>query len=219
MKKFKCIFVLSSFLCFADILPAYANAGVPMLSFYLPPAWFTLVPIILIETFVAVRKYSLPLKTSFSSVSIANLTSTLIGIPLTWFIWATFEMIFWGGVLGEGPISWGLLSVTLQAAWLLPYEEHLWWMGPAACLVLSLVFYLVSVFFEYQVVKLFFKKQQRNIIRAFILRSNFYSYCILFFLACLLIIFYKELSIIIRTFDPIVYWLSDIVARISELMY
>jgi hypothetical protein len=218
VKILKRIFAISSFIYFANISYAYANAGVPMIAFYLPPAWFALVPIILIETLVAVKKYSLPIKKSLFSVSAANVISTLVGIPITWVIWASLEGAFFGGVLGSHPISWAMLSVTVQAAWLLPYEEHLWWMGPLACLVLSFVFFAVSVAVEYQVVKIIFKDQRRELLRLWMLRSNIYSYILLFLLSSILITFYKELGSIIRLFDPIVDLLWEVVFKIAEFM-
>ncbi len=46
-----------------------------------------------------------------------------------------------------------LYAVTLQAPWLIPYQDHMAWMIPAASLVLLLPFYVGSVFVEYWVLK------------------------------------------------------------------
>ncbi len=117
MNNIKLTLAITGIIFFSLISFAYANAGVPLISFYLPPAWLTLVPIIFIEAFVGFKKYSLPFKTALISVSTANFVSTIIGIPLTWLVWASVEGIFFGGVVGGHPISWAILSVTAQAAW------------------------------------------------------------------------------------------------------
>lgn len=212
------IFAISSFIYFANITYAHANAGVPMIAFYLPPAWLLLVPIIWIETSVAVKNYNLPIKKSLFSVSAANVLSTLVGIPIIWVVWASLEGAFFGGVLGSHSISWAVLSVTIQAAWLPPYEKHLWWMGPIACLVLSAVFFAVSIVVEYQIVKIFFKDQRKKLLRSWMLRSNIYSYILLFILSGVLFTFYKELDSIIHLFGPIVNWLLNIVCKTAEFM-
>ncbi len=218
MNNIKLTLAITGIISFSLVSFAYANAGVPLIGFYLPPAWLTLVPIIFIEAFIGFRNYSLPFKTSLISVTTANFISTIIGIPLTWLVWASIEGVFFGGVVGEHPISWAILSVTVQAAWLLPYEEHLWWMGPMACLFLSIVFYFVSVVIEYQVVKSFFKEKPCEILRSWVLISNIYSYIVLFLLSALLITFYKELNFLIRVFDPITNWLVSIIFHIAEII-
>jgi hypothetical protein len=84
----------------------------------------------------------------------ANLLSGLLGVPLAWLALVIAQ------IAGGATRAWGLdtpmdrlAAVTLQAPWLIPYEDDLYWMVPAASLVLLVPFYLVSVAAEYLVLR------------------------------------------------------------------
>ncbi|MEM7807781.1 MAG: hypothetical protein AAF561_06690 [Planctomycetota bacterium] len=126
-----------------------ANAGVPMLALHLPAAVALLLPIILIETttgWATVRQKGLVL---LREVAFANAISTIVGVPMTWALMFLADLLFSGGGFHDITTTSGLIqSVVVGAAWLAPYEWQLYWLVPAATLVLLVPYFFVSVFFE-----------------------------------------------------------------------
>ena len=105
-----------------------ANAGVPMLLVYAPVLAAAFVPIVVIESTLVTWLCDVRVGRAFWTVSVANLVSTVVGVPLTWLALVLIPMLTGGGgAHGVGP-----QAVTWQAPWLIPYEEELHWMIPAA---------------------------------------------------------------------------------------
>lgn len=121
-----------------------ANAGVPMLMVYGPVLLLALIPIIMIETEIINQSARLGFGAMLWRVGVANALSTLVGVPLTWLALVVIQLITGGGT----PHGVGWHSVIWQAPWLIPHEEDLHWMIPAAGLVLTVPFWLVSVLIE-----------------------------------------------------------------------
>jgi hypothetical protein len=131
---------------------AFANVGVPMIGVTLVGMVFALAPIIIIEKYVLASWLGLSLWHSTWVMFSANLVSTLIGIPVTWFLLLLAQISTWDGVpLGIETISKKFLAVTWQAPWLVPYDDDLHWMIPAAALVLLVPFFFASWLVEYWV--------------------------------------------------------------------
>src|SRR5262249_42902749 len=126
--------------------PAYADIGVPMLAVVWPASWVLLLIVIPLEAAVPIRSPSVRYHKPLKVAAAVNLVSTLAGVPLTWGLLVCLQM------LGGGGAAWGietprqkLLAVTLQSPWLIPYEQNLDWMIPAAAAVLCLPFFFMSV--------------------------------------------------------------------------
>jgi len=92
---------------------------------------------------------SVPWRQSFSGAFWANLWSTFFGVPLAWLAQMVAQMALGGGS------AWGLdtpldrlTAVTLQSAWLIPYQGEFGWMIPAAAMCLMVPCFLVSVAVE-----------------------------------------------------------------------
>ncbi len=74
--------------------PVSADAGVPMLWLVWPAAWMMLVPIIALEAVVARRVLTTGWAESLKVSTVANVVSTLAGIPLTWLALLLIEFVF-----------------------------------------------------------------------------------------------------------------------------
>jgi len=130
-----------------------ADAGAPMILLVWPGFWILLFPIIAVEAAVARRIFKVPWRKAFHISADANLTSTLIGIPLTWLVMFALEMLVGTGLwfgsrsLGSGePPAWaGYAMLPLSAAWVSGEEA---WAVPAAAAWLSVFFFLASVWIE-----------------------------------------------------------------------
>ena len=154
MAKRSCwkIFLIFLFFSFTVDKRAEANVGLPMIFITLPSMLAALIPIIALESFILRQKLSLSWRTSLKTISIANIVSTLFGIPLVWIILVIFEISFsyllfylppmrnfYGNLDSNFAIIFNLI---LQSPWLVPIESELYWMIPVAFLVLLFPFFL-----------------------------------------------------------------------------
>jgi hypothetical protein len=167
----------------------HANAGVPMLFVMYPTMLISLIPIILIESVIFLNHLDVSFYEVIKASLVANLFSTIIGVPLTWALLLIFQMIT-GGSSGYGLTTFSkkLYSVTFQAPWLIPYNKNLYWMIPSAALFLLIPFFFVSWFSEYYLVKYFFVEINSLKLNNMVFFSNLVTYSLLSFLTlCLLI--------------------------------
>ena len=143
------------------------------------------VPVVIIETIFAKRLISLPWKVVAKDVSVANVWTTLVGVPIAWMIMLLVE------ILATRGHAWGMqspvmmiASVTLQAAWLIPYEEHIFWMVPAALTFLLVPSFFISVWIERWALRRRWQMLDRTLVGTVVLRANLWSYACLFVLGC-----------------------------------
>jgi hypothetical protein len=184
-----------------------ANIGLPMVAVYLPFAWFALVPIIFIEALYGARRYHLSFRRTLVAQGIANCFSSLIGIPITWFVIVLVQVAIVPG--GIGP------------AWLAP--DPSWWSIALAVAVLTVVFYFMSVATEGFVVARFFRELPRQTIRRWIIQSNAITYVLLLALLFAGLLAPKVSEPMVNLMQPVndgivtgVFWVIDQVAGKRE---
>jgi ankyrin repeat protein len=177
-----------------------ADIGLPMVALYLPFAWFSLLPIILIEAAYGARRYNLPFRRAFLAEASANCLSTVIGIPATWLALVLLQFVTIPS--GTGP------------AWLLP--DPSWWTVAAAIAVLTIVFYFMSVATEGLVVARFFREVPRKAIRRWMLQANGITYVLLLVLILAGLLAPKASRPIMQRMQPVnegivgsAFWLVD----------
>ena len=168
----------ASMLLFSGV--ASANAGVPMLFLTLPAMIIAPVPIIAVESIVVGRLLGTSAISKAKSVAIANVASTVIGLPLTWVALVAIQLISGtGSAYGLVTPAQKLFAVTWQAAWLIPYEGDLYWMVPSASLFLLIPFFFASYFVEALIVVRLNDKFPRIQVRSAVFRANIVSYLLL----------------------------------------
>lgn len=157
-----------------------ANTGVPMIAVELPTMIVALVPIILLEAAIYRQAGPMPWRDAWRGSSWANLASTFLGVPAAWFALVIVQMV------GDGGSAWGLktpldrlAAVTLQSAWLIPYEDELHWMIPAAACVLLIPFFAASVATEAWVLRLYWPEDHRSRLVHRVTFANVASYALL----------------------------------------
>jgi hypothetical protein len=161
---------------------AFANAGVPMIGILYPGMGIMLVPVIMLEIVVLRRRLSAPLSLTARMVTVSNLVSTLVGVPLTW-----VALVVLQGVTGAGgpvgppfeTLAGKMLAVTWQAPWMMPYESDMYWMVPVAAMVLLIPFFFASWLIEYQLSRLFMRDIDREVLKRGVLAANLASYALL----------------------------------------
>lgn len=151
---------------------------------------FALLPIVLIESAIVRKPMGIPVRRVFLDVGLANVCTTILGVPLAWGVMLGLDMLTTGGyALGMDTPAKMLAAVTLQAAWLIPYEEHLFWMIPAAATVLLIPCFFVSVLIERSVLVRRWRDHERRAVLSAVLHANVWSYLFLFAAGSLWLIF------------------------------
>lgn len=178
--KWKLLFTLCIFLCIPGV--ASANAGVPMIFLVMPALGLSIIPIIAIEAIYLSKILELTTSGAFKTTIISNLVSTIVGIPLTWLLLVLIQMFAGGGgAFGLDTTLGKVLSVTFQAAWLIPYESDLYWMIPVAGVVLLIPFFFVSWWSEYFVSKKILKEHSAQRVKIAVRNANIITYALLVF--------------------------------------
>ncbi len=163
-------------------MAALANAGVPMIFLAMPALGLSILPIIMIEAMYLCKKIKIDKLQSVTVTAISNLVSTIVGIPLTWLLLVLIEMLFGGGrAFGLETTLDKVLSVTLQAAWLISYESDLHWMIPVAGIILLFPFFFASWWSEYFVLKKILKGHSARRIKIAVRNANIITYALLAF--------------------------------------
>jgi len=180
--------IITFLLVYSAATPAYADAGIPMLAWAWPWMIISLIPIILIETLYIRRSLKLSFGHALKVMNIANIESTLIGIPITWVAWVIIEIIIGYGItfvfenfhvsLPESASL--LLALTVGAAWLSAGQSSFYWMVPTASLVLLIPFFYVSWLFEHRRTRRLLKEYDPANIKEATLIANLCSYGLLF---------------------------------------
>ena len=187
-----------------------------MVAVFLPPLWLSFVPIVVIESFIVSRMVAVPRRRAFASVTLANAISTIVGIPFMWVVLATIQGTFAGTALGLSTVGQKIYAVTVQAPWLIPYEEDLGWMIPIALVVLAVPAYLLSVLVEQQVIFRFITKDKRPIARRAVAIANLASYLALAMLFMVIGYASNSFGPALRVFDGVTAWLIEVVFRIAR---
>ncbi len=123
-----------------------ANVGVPLISVLEAFGWLTIIPVVIVEALVAKVLLRWTLVVALKWVSLANLASTLLGIPIAWFFALVVSVLTGGGDWGDGSI----LGVVRSPAWFGPgYIPDLSWAIPLALSVLLVPCYVMSCLVEF----------------------------------------------------------------------
>lgn len=159
-----------------------ADAGIPMIALAVPAALFSIIPIIVLESWMARNIHHVGTKRRLLGVALANGLSTLAGWPLLWIVLAAIQLFVIPGGSGCYGLNtfWGALaSVTLQAPWLIPYESDLYWMVPISSLVLLIPAFLVTILIEGRVLRSAWPQVLASERSCFVWKSNLASYSVL----------------------------------------
>lgn len=193
------------------------DIGLPMIAVYWPPAWLAFIPVVLIEAFVGLRILRVSLRRVIVASAVANLFSTALGIPITWFALALIELFAFGSARGfETPLQ-KLYAVTVQSPWLMPYGEKSPWIVPVAAAVLSIPMYVMSVLSEYFITRFFFRSLPRRKILRWQLIGNAFSYVFLILLFVGIFYFGDYFEWLYRPFQGVTNFLIELIFRIATL--
>ena len=186
-----------------------------MVAIFLPPMWLSLVPVILLESWVLRRALAVSNQSAILTATVANLVTTLIGIPLVWLVLAVAEGVCCGSAHGLATFGQKLYAVTVQAPWLIPYESDIGWMIPTALVVLLVPFFITTVAIEgYVSGRILPAVEPRKLWRATWV-ANAWSYLLLALLAWPALLIANQLQGIFR---PLIEWFIGAVFKVAKIL-
>ena len=118
--------------------PAYANAALPLVFLSLPGMALALVPVVAMESYVLMKILGLSMGSGLSVVFVANVVSTIVGLPVTWLLLLPLARLPQHKIPG---VLWFMLLYGVKK-----YPKD--WMVPAASLLLLIPYFFVSWFIE-----------------------------------------------------------------------
>jgi|SRR5665213_131085 len=177
----------------SGVKPILADVGVPMIFIQMPAMLYAFIPVFVIEAMLIRRWLSLSYSDAFKGSFLANLFSTLIGIPLAWLVMLLLEFIVLYP-LGTAAEHWhwlnspvlGVILFPVAIAWLDPADKDLYWLIPIASALLLIPSFFVSVWLE----RWAYNKSWTNLnleivkVRNAVFKANLVSYAVLFVVAC-----------------------------------
>jgi len=163
-----------------------ADVGVPMLFLTLPLMVCALLPAILVEAYVGKPLLKVSYGRSAWVFSVANVASTIVGVPAAWMAMFGLEFIFGtavGPLVSEkalaAPVS-KVIAVIMSSAWLAPVESDLYWAVPLAAMVLLIPSFFASWYLEAFVLDLMMVDEEWPTVRSASFKANLASYSLLF---------------------------------------
>lgn len=158
---------------------ASANVGIPMIVVIMPVMVLSLIPIIALEAYAYARALGLAGRRATRVAVLTNLLSTFLGIPVSWGLLLVMQAVLGGGSpFGLETLRGKVLSVTLQAPMLIPYDDATWLL-PTAGLVLMVPFFFASWWTEYWLARRLLEDVPRPAVWAAVRNANLVSYGLL----------------------------------------
>ena len=159
----------------------YANVGVPTLYLLFPQAIFVLIPIIIIEGYIIKRKTGLTNEKSYETSALMNAISTIVGIPITWFVILMIQFLIdylnIDSVTNNPTVVDRGIELLFGSAWLPPSVEN--WELPAAVLVLLIPFFYMSWYVELFIAKKMLVDIESTLLKKIIFQGNIITYSLI----------------------------------------
>lgn len=171
---------IAMFALLALALPstAQANIGIPMLALAWPVHWIAYLPVVIIESEYTRVRLDLSRKESYKAVALANVISTLVGIPVAWGVMliSTFAIGMSLSFVPDTATQQSLYNwlFPLTSAWLGPTDNT--WLVYAAFACLALPMWYGSVLIETLVLRRALSAHCRDRLRSTVIRSNLITY-------------------------------------------
>ncbi len=188
--KLVIIILFSCSYCFAD-------AGMPVIFGVELTFLFLIIPIILIETFFLKISLKINFKKIIFPTIIANLVSTLLGYPLAWSLLLLLQFNVLNKI--KIPDTTSFVNIIIYGitnpGWIYANGKVADIAIPTAYLINIIISFLVSVYFEYLIIKSLLEKYgfkfENKIIKRLSLEANAISYGFLIICFIIFAIFIK----------------------------
>ena len=158
------------------------NAGLPMIVPSMMVMIVAVIPIILLEAFCFHSSLGVTFWNALKSSAIANIFSTVIGIPVTWAFLILLRYLTDGGRpfnLKSQPLLIKFLLFIWESSWMFPRGNGRRWTIYVSGLVLIVPFFFASWFSEYWIVAYFLANVASSETNKAVRNANLLSYFLL----------------------------------------
>ena len=161
-----------------------ADVGLPMIFVTLPLMVCALVPVILVEIWVAKPKLGTTYRRPAWAITVANVVSTIIGVPVAWTVTLGIELLT-DKLLSDrfvthaSPRVLVITELLLGPAWIGPPVNNHDWIIPAATLLLLIPTFFASWYIEAIIVNNMVDDEW-PVVRTAMWKANLASYAMLF---------------------------------------
>jgi hypothetical protein len=193
------MFFLLCTLFWTPFLSAHADAGLPLLVFLEPLFVFLLLPVIFIEAYRIRVQLKSKWTETLKAVTLSNLGSTLIGIPLAWALLVGVELVLmlFTSFFFNPSFQTSTYISLLAPAWLVPLttwgiKEKLMTLWSISYLLVY--FYFVSSWIETKINGRVLKGHEKNLVKRATWNANRYSYGFLFFILMIYFLWSSKLN-------------------------
>ena len=198
-----CRILIIVFLFILSCKDAHADAGIPMIALGIPFFILALIPVILIEASIYRKQLGITFKKSIKGSTLANLSSTLVGYPLSWFVHLGLTMLV-AYLEFRGPAQSNFLSYIL-----FPLTSAVVMSISPWQLCLAGIFGLIPAFFisvplENNILKKIFNECEPQRVRNSVWQANKITYFIL--AAILFVLFLIFFLTFLKPFDIFFEW-------------
>ena len=168
------VFFLNSELAFADV-------GIPIIVYSLFEMLLAFIPVVLIEAMTYKKSFNVKFKNALGASFVANLFSTIIGIPLAWILQLILQIATTGlSVFGLVNYSNKIVNIVLLSAWLPPYSGRQASLMVNSAVVVGLIpAFFISILLEQWVLRKFFNSINPDQLRKAVWSANIRSYVFL----------------------------------------
>lgn len=158
--------------------PASANMGIPTIFLTLPAMLIALVPVVAIEAWIIIKRLGVSAGEASLTSTVANLTSTLLGLPVTWFVLLILSCFARPLIRPDLKRLQGrFLTAALEAPLFPPYQQgYKNWMVLAGCLILMVPYFAASYLVENQVAMFILNDANATGVSLSILEGNIITY-------------------------------------------
>lgn len=186
---------------------SFANAGIPLIAVFLPPLWIALPLVIIVETIVVARFLDVSFWRAIPTVAVGNIASTIVGIPLLWIVIVLMQL------------QLPQIGIPFPAiGWLIPNEDDLWWIIPAALAVFGVPCFLLSVAVEAPINRLGLSTMRSKLVWKATIAANAYSYGFLALLIGSVLALKIDLEWAQFLIAPGIEWFGDLLFKIVRVL-
>jgi hypothetical protein len=176
---------------------SYANVGIPIIAIGETFMVLLLIPVILIEFFVYYKKLNKDVISSLKVAAIANISTTVIGYPLSWILLLFYQILMSLFLVSVGRLIPDIekvsfpevLIILVTPAWIAPYENYpINLMICLAGIVGLIPAYYITLWFEYPILKKFWGNDEN--IKSGCVLANRLSYSLLLLILIFLFFYF-----------------------------
>ncbi len=163
--------------------PAWANVCIPILFQTVLMQVYVLIPVIIIEAGVVILTLNSTIWKTALIVALANIVSTLLGMPLAWILFYLVTSYSSAAILNCLPGRWKPDDETIITRFFDPlnsdfdeFNPRMWWQADVVFLIMLVPFFFSSWFIEFNIAARLFTDVDKPALNDAIYAGNLVTY-------------------------------------------